>query len=176
MNTFLSHQLTLFLLMFPAHFANGSPVFGHRLAQNTFLAKPIDDFFPLSWRPVFGSHKTIAGFIAGPVAGLLSLVVSYQVISTHLQIDPFLYASVQGELAVMGDAIKSWVKRKKGVPAGLPWLPFDQIDYLLLSIPCLWLLLPLSYMEVIYIIFQGFMLSIVGSSLSYMLGFKERWF
>jgi len=52
----------------------------------------------------------------------------------------------QGLGAMTGDAVKSFFKRRRGIPPGARWLPADQLDFivgaLLLSAPALKLGLP----------------------------------
>jgi CDP-2,3-bis-(O-geranylgeranyl)-sn-glycerol synthase len=33
--------------------------------------------------------------------------------------------------AMTGDSVKSYFKRRRGVPPGAPWIPFDQLDFVL---------------------------------------------
>jgi CDP-2,3-bis-(O-geranylgeranyl)-sn-glycerol synthase len=116
----------------PAYAANGFPViFGGGL--------PIDmgrKF--LDGKPIFGSHKTFRGFLAGFTAGLLVSIVQTIVLQSELASDfarllPFQFNVLIGSMialgALTGDLVHSFVKRRMGKVEGAPLPLADQIDF-----------------------------------------------
>jgi CDP-2,3-bis-(O-geranylgeranyl)-sn-glycerol synthase len=46
----------------------------------------------------------------------------------------FLFGAFVGFLALAGDAIESYAKRRTGRPRGAPWFPFDQLDFVVFGL------------------------------------------
>lgn len=46
----------------------------------------------------------------------------------------FLFGALVGFFALAGDAVESYFKRKSGRPRGAPWIPFDQLDFVVFGI------------------------------------------
>ena len=121
-------------LLLPAYLANMAPVICRCIP---FLDVPLDFGRKIGKNPIFGPHKTWRGLIAGMMA---AIAVSYlQYLGTSLEflrdlsvIDYSAWPLVGLSLgfgAIAGDAIESHFKRKRGIPPGKPWIPFDQIDF-----------------------------------------------
>lgn len=120
-------------LLLPMYFANGAPVIANRIVFLKGLG------IPLSER-LLGTHKTLRGLVAGMVGGWLAIAIlfliagSYSVGIFQINLPVFLVFSVFGVWlglgALIGDALKSFVKRKIKIPPGKPWVPFDQIDFI----------------------------------------------
>ena len=77
---------------------------------------------------IFGDHKTWAGFFSGVI---VAAFVGFFLSKLYW---PFDFSAVQwsalaGIGALIGDAVKSFFKRRVGIKSGKPWIPFDQIDY-----------------------------------------------
>ena len=118
----------------PAYAANGFPViFGGGL--------PIDigrKFF--DGKPIFGSHKTYRGFLAGFVAGVLvslaqTLVLQTEFAEDFAQLLPFQFNVFVGSMialgALIGDLVHSFVKRRIGKVEGAPLPLADQVDFVI---------------------------------------------
>ena len=143
----------------PAYCANALAVFGG--------GKPVD--FGRKWRGkrVFGDGKTWRGLIIGVVAGTLfglmwfylsksgPLNETYYNVFDFRITDPLfgLYLSIG---AMFGDLVKSFFKRRLGIPPGKPWFPFDQIDYTLGA---------LAFASIIYLPDWWVWLIIIGSGI-----------
>ena len=133
--------LTALYFMLPAYFANMAPVF----VRNIHLfEQPLDFGKSIDGRRIFGGHKTIRGIIAGVIFGTVLFAVQvwlyrFPVFQSISLIDygQFFaaYAVVPGALlgagAVAGDAVKSFFKRRADIQPGKPWIPFDQIDFVI---------------------------------------------
>jgi CDP-2,3-bis-(O-geranylgeranyl)-sn-glycerol synthase len=46
----------------------------------------------------------------------------------------FLFGAVVGLFALVGDAVKSYFKRRLGKEGGAPWVPFDQLDFVVFGL------------------------------------------
>ena len=117
--------------IFPAYCANAAPViFGGGLPMD-FEKKFFDD------KPLFGSHKTIRGFLAGVIIGTLVGIVQTLIFNTFLQ-QYNLYFQYSFELGIVisigaltGDLIESFVKRRLNRSPGSSLPIGDQIDFIL---------------------------------------------
>lgn len=54
-----------------------------------------------------------------------------------------LYGAVLGFAALVGDAVKSYFKRRLGKEGGAPWVPFDQLDFVVFGLAAAFLAAPL---------------------------------
>jgi CDP-2,3-bis-(O-geranylgeranyl)-sn-glycerol synthase len=112
--------LTLILFVFPVYVANGIPVVLGGGTRLDFDRKFIDG------KPIFGSGKTIRGFIAGVLAG----AVAAGLITGFYPLSFFAYSGFQflGGLAMalgtmVGDAVGSFFKRRLGIESGKQFFP-----------------------------------------------------
>lgn len=179
---FESSQAIWFFL--PAALGNAVPVIAHVYKWVPFLNKPMD--FGLSWKGkrILGDHKTWRGFVFAVLTG--AAVCSLQkylylnlpdlrslYIYDFTNINPLVLGSLMGGGAIIGDAVKSFLKRQNGIDPGQKWLIFDQIDYVLggLAFAGLYLqlyLIPSSYVLVIF-----FGMHFLSTFISWKLGWKE---
>jgi len=117
--------------IFPAYCANAAPViFGG--------GQPMDfgkRFF--DGKPLFGSHKTVRGFLAGLIVGtLVGLVQTLLFEQVLFQYSPqFKYPIFLGFAlslgALTGDLIESFIKRRLSRVPGSSLPVADQIDFIL---------------------------------------------
>ncbi len=121
----------------PAYGANMAPVFARRWK---FLEKPIHERY-------FGVNKTWRGIVVATFAGGIVFLIQqifYKIgFDTVAFIDygdfPFYFGFLMGFGAIMGDLVKSYQKRKEGIPPGEHWVPFDQIDFVIGALIGIWL-------------------------------------
>jgi CDP-2,3-bis-(O-geranylgeranyl)-sn-glycerol synthase len=119
-------------LMLPAYVANASAV---KLGGGT----PMDFGKVLrDGRRVFGPGKTWRGFLLGGLLGLVAGGVLHQLAPYAPGMTDFGAGSlwvlpVSGLAwgALLGDAVKSFVKRRVGKARGEPWLGPDQLDFVI---------------------------------------------
>ena len=97
---------------------------------------------------MLGSHKTWRGLLSGMVMGTLAYeaqrcIDAYGIARDLALLDyaahPLLPGLLMGLGAGIGDAIKSFFKRRLAIAPGATWIGFDQLDfvvgaYLLVSI------------------------------------------
>jgi len=184
MNWIFIFQCLWFFL--PAYFANMAPTFAKKAGILKSLAKPIDLGKNFRGKPIFGSHKTWRGMISGIVLGIL---ISYfqkilfqfsffQKISflNYQKLNVFFLGFLLSFGALFGDLISSFFKRRKSIKPGNPWIPFDQISFVIgafffvlpffkISISAWFLILFLSFF--LHVIFNrlGFWLKISDSKI-----------
>jgi len=116
--------------IFPAYVANAIPVLlgGGRAIDG---GRKMRD-----GKSVFGSHKTIRGFVAGILAGTLVGAAQNAVLQSGILWDvgfPFQFSIWLGFVisfgALMGDLVHSFVKRRIGIAEGAPLPVADQLDF-----------------------------------------------
>jgi CDP-2,3-bis-(O-geranylgeranyl)-sn-glycerol synthase len=113
----------------PAYLANMFP----SLAKNLpFLNYPV-------WENKLGKNKTWRGVvIATLIGGLvfwLQKIAYIQGFTSWAVIDysgfSLLFGFLMGFGAIFGDLVESYYKRKIGIAPGKPWIPFDQLDFVI---------------------------------------------
>ncbi len=121
-----------FWFILPAYVANAVPViFGGGVAID--FGKKMSD-----GKPIFGSHKTLRGFTAGLIAGVLTSVVQTVVLQSIALpgfVLPFRFNVLIGFMislgALLGDLAHSFVKRRIGLIDGASFPVVDQLDFVL---------------------------------------------
>ena len=104
--------------IFPAYCANAIPVLLGGGLPLDFNKKFRDG------KSLFGPSKTFKGFFSGLVIGTLVGVAESQVFGFHIM---FGFATALG--ALLGDLVKSFVKRRLGIPSGSTLPIADQLDF-----------------------------------------------
>ena len=126
--------------------ANMAPVFAMKLFPH--LDARIDG--GRNWKdgkPVLGPGKTWRGFIAacllGAITAALQSLIRFVDLAPERDLSSFFYSrsgGIHGPLilgfmlglgAILGDSVKSFFKRRTGREGGAPWVPFDQLDFVL---------------------------------------------
>ncbi len=149
-----------------------------------FVAVPIDGGRTLWGKRILGDHKTWRGLIAGIVAGTLvfemqRFVYEAQVASPLALIDysvhPLLPGLLMGLGAGVGDAIKSFFKRRIDIEPGASWPVFDQLDFFLGA----YLFVSFVYAPPFLLMLASLPIILLGNlasnAVGYWLGFKETW-
>ena len=179
------HAQTLLQLLYffaPAYVADMSPV----LVSRSFkaLAVPIDSGRSLGGKRIFGDHKTWRGLLAGVVAG--GLVSEFQRLAYQAGIarglalidysaHPLVPGLLMGLGSGVGDAVKSFFKRRIGIPPGASWLVFDQLDFFFGA----YVFVCVVYVPPILPALAGlpivFFANVAVNALGYCFGLKETW-
>lgn len=178
----LTLSLKCIYLMLPAYAANMAPVW----FKNAFswMAVPLDRGALFRGEPLFGSHKTLRGVVTGIVLAMAVAFVQYllRTIPFFQQLSLADYGQwlalgfLMGSGALIGDLIKSFIKRRVGIQPGKPFIPFDQVDFvagaLLLSYPLIhppWEIVAASFV-------LSFVLHIVTNHVAFWLKIRqEKW-
>jgi CDP-2,3-bis-(O-geranylgeranyl)-sn-glycerol synthase len=152
------HGLWLFL---PAYLANMAPVFVAKILPG--WNAPIDGGrVAKDGKRVLGAGKTWRGLVGGALfGGLVALAMvaiaphwgivngwdfgSVQAVVLGGPSGPgeelgtptwhiALFGAIVGTMALIGDAAKSYFKRRTGRDGGAPWFPFDQLDFVVFGL------------------------------------------
>lgn len=153
-------------LMLPAYLAN--------------MAPPFTRYWPGWNRPIsrkwLGDHKTVVGFGAGLTVAMAATFVQSK-LNWHGGLLPYaewpLLGLAFGVGAMGGDSLKSFVKRLKGIPPGRPWIPMDQLDFVVGSLLLVMPIARVEWPDIVIIIFVSFAGDIVVNHLSFALGIRE---
>lgn len=132
--------LSSFYFFMPSYIANMMPVFVKKI---NFLNSSVD--FNKEWRGkrIFGDHKTWRGLFFGTLSGVIIFELQRSlykngILSGFAQINyseaPFSLGILLGFSALFGDLVKSFFKRRWGIRPGQPWVPFDQLDFIIMAI------------------------------------------
>ncbi|MEO3993444.1 MAG: CDP-2,3-bis-(O-geranylgeranyl)-sn-glycerol synthase [Desulfurococcaceae archaeon TW002] len=129
MSKVLEYVLRVVMLYLPAMIANAIPLICRRYVFRN--PHPIDlkkNFY--DGRRLFGDNKSIEGFIVGVIAGaLIGLAYGYYMPS---RISEWIsYGFLSGVGAMSGDLLNSFIKRRIGMKPGQPFIPLDQISFII---------------------------------------------
>ncbi|MFC1810765.1 CDP-2,3-bis-(O-geranylgeranyl)-sn-glycerol synthase [Patescibacteria group bacterium] len=166
-------ELLKFSLIFflPAYFANAMPVIASGLKIFPSLAKPINE-------KVFGKTKTYRGFVVGTGAAILiGAILNYLGIYYYFEyeVNIWVLAFLLGFGALLGDLIKSFIKRRIGKKSGEPWVIFDQIDYVIGALLLSSVIMTPPIEVIITLLIISPLLSLLANIIAYTLKIKKVW-
>lgn len=182
--------MTFFLqclyFMMPAYIANMAPVFAEKFGVLKFLARPIDGGRTFRGAQIFGEHKTWRGFVVGVASAVVIIWLQnflyafsvFQEISlvNYFEINLWFLGFLFGFGALFGDLIKSFFKRRAGVASGAPWIPFDQIDFVLGALIFVNFIFKTSWPLVVVVLLVTPILHILANRIGYFLKIKNtKW-
>ena len=164
----------------------------YRLAQLAYLMLPVyvanmAPPFSRYWsgwnRPIsrrwLGEHKTVVGFALGLVAAVMTAFIQSRVHweGGMLPYDQWLLLGFATGLGAMGgDSLKSFFKRRLGIGPGRPWIPADQLDFIIGGLLMLSFWVNLSWTDAVYILVVSFAGDILVNHISFRLGIRDtRW-
>ncbi|MBP9669615.1 MAG: CDP-archaeol synthase [Candidatus Pacebacteria bacterium] len=162
----------------PAYVANMAPVFAHAFQL------PLGN--PVSVR-LFGDHKTVRGVLAGVVAALAVVAIQkvlflygyplFKALSLleYSGISVLLYGCAFGLGALGGDMAKSFFKRRLHREPGSPWVPFDQLDFVIGALLCVYPLFQLPMHFLVILLVTTPVLHLMANVLGYFLHLKKVW-
>ncbi|MDA1197195.1 MAG: CDP-2,3-bis-(O-geranylgeranyl)-sn-glycerol synthase [Nanoarchaeota archaeon] len=168
--------------MLPAYFANMAPV----IVKNgfSFLAVPIDGGRLIRGKPVLGAHKTWRGFIFAVVFGIVTAFIQHLLSDipwfsslSIVSYDSWLvWGMLLGSGAIIGDLIESFFKRRSNVSSGKPWIPLDQLDFVIGGLLFAWVAVDLTLSLIFSVLVVSFVLDIMVNHLAYFLKIRgEKW-
>ncbi len=178
--------VTSLYLFLPAYAANMAPVIAARLNLFPSLALPLDGGRRVGATPLFGPHKTVRGIVVGILAGVGTAVLQeflavWSVFFRDLTQFPFdtessiLWGVVLGGGALLGDLVKSAIKRRLRIPPGSRWFPWDQLDMAIGGLLGGALLYSLSWQTVLTVLLLTPFIGLLVNAGSYLLKIKEAW-
>jgi len=135
----LNYLLSVFWLLAPAGLANMLPTLMRWLP---FLDYPIDGGRKFRGKRLLGKNKTVRGFVFGVLGGILGVYIQQITYPWTQGISWIIYPEINmwwlgfllGFGALLGDSVKSFFKRQRGIKPGQSWMPFDQIDWVIGSL------------------------------------------
>ncbi len=152
----------------PAYFSNASAV----LWGKYYGSRRLDLGRSFRGKPLFGSHKTIEGFLGAIFTAFAISVIQRSFFRRPTPIEGFLL----GLGAMVGDAFGSFLKRRIGIAPGEPFWIGDQDLFVLFAILFVY---PLFHMPLSWIVFLLVITPVIHISfnvLAYKLGLKDvRW-
>ena len=129
-----------------------------------------------------GGNKTVAAYYAAPLGALATVYLQRQMnewssacsILDYGRSDLWLIGLLFGLGAVLGDHIKSFIKRRLGISPGARWWPFDQLDFaiggLVLSGPIVgWIGWERTSIIMLFVL----LIHPVGNRIGYLLGLRN---
>src|SRR2546430_2538701 len=165
----LCRALQLAYFMAPAYVANMAPPF---VRYWKGWNRPIS-------RRWLGEHKTVLGFVVGVLAAMLVTFAQWRLAwsgSIVAYEEWPLLGLLFGVGAMAGDSAKSFFKRRLGVEPGRPWIPFDQLDFVLGALVLVAPRVAPAWADVVTILLLSFCGHILVNHLGYWLGVRDtRW-
>ncbi len=145
--------------------ANGAPVIASRIMGDT-LSRPLDGGLILNdGRPLFGKSKTIRGIVASVAVTAIVAPVIGMTVSTG--------ALIAG-LAMAGDLLSSFIKRRRGLAASARATGLDQIPESLIPALAGMAWLGLGVLDVLAIVIAFFFAVILMSRLLFKLNIRKH--
>ncbi len=172
--------------MLPAYFANMAPVFAQKLGILKFLAKPVDAGRTFCGQPIFGANKTWRGFVVGISTAMITALMQYFLYFTpffkklslldYSQFNPWLLGFLFGFGALFGDLVKSFFKRRFSIAPSKPWIPFDQIDFVIGALIFVSLIFCPPWQATLVVLLVTPVLHILTNQIGYLLKIKNtKW-
>lgn len=141
---------------------------------------------PFSHTPILrrwlGENKTIAAYYVAPIGSTATIYLQQQCggwskligLFDYNHGDLWLIGISLGIGAVLGDHIKSFIKRRAGIPPGDRWWPFDQLDFVfggvLLALPLVgWI----GWDRLLVICLFVLLIHPIGNRIGYYLGLRR---
>lgn len=160
------HAIELLYLMLPVYAAN--------------MAAPFARLLPGTPRPIcerwLGAHKTWRGCLLALLAAAATTFAQSRIGWAHslIRYDGALALGLScGAAAMLGDSVKSFFKRRRGIAPGQPWIPADQLDYVVAGLLVLRTRYAFSLADAAAILAFSFIGSLVVNRLSARLHIKD---
>lgn len=175
------NYLEVIYFALPAFAANAAPVLTARLGLLKSLTIPLDGGLKWRGRPLLGKNKTWRGITAAIVFAACTTALQYTVVGPPRLPAPLetslMYALVYGMfvgiICMAGDAVESFVKRAFDIASGEPFIPFDQIDYMIAFLIGTWWLFDWSYANALFLLLCTFFANLITNFLMYKVGIKS---
>jgi len=170
------HDWLMALLFFlPAGVANATPVIANKIPLVNKWATPVDFGLSLRGKRLLGDNKTWRGiFTATLLAGVTGWLLYPLVTNDQSRGAVFGLSLLMGFGAMLGDSVESFIKRKRNVPAGHSWFPFDQIDYIIGGLVLVAPFADISAKTLGLIFVTYFTLHLASAYFAYLIGLKDR--
>ncbi|MCX5666098.1 MAG: CDP-archaeol synthase [Candidatus Omnitrophica bacterium] len=135
--------------LLPAALGNHTASCGNRLWLPAILknglaklARPVDLGAEWNGREIFGKNKTWRGLLVGILAGIITAGIQAllffktdffkaNTLIDYQKVNFIALGALMGGGALIGDLVKSFIKRRLDLPPGRPWFPWDQLDWII---------------------------------------------
>jgi CDP-2,3-bis-(O-geranylgeranyl)-sn-glycerol synthase len=165
----LYRVVQLAYLMGPAYAANMAPPF----------VRYWRGWNPPISRRWLGAHKTVVGFGLGVLAAVVATFVQSRIgwEGSLVAYQDWTALGLRfGVGAMAGDAAKSFVKRRLDIAPGRPFIPWDQIDFVLGALALVWGRAALGWADLALILLLSVAGHVLVNHLGYRLGIRDvRW-
>ena len=156
----------LLYLMLPVYLANMTPPF---VKYWRGWNRPICE-------RLLGSHKTVIGFASGVLAAVVTAFLQSRIgwSGSLVDYDRWLGLGLAcGVGALIGDALKSLIKRRCGIAPGERWVPADQLDFVVGGLVALSPFVSLGVLDVAIIVTVSFLGDLAVNQVSFRLGIRD---
>lgn len=175
------HQYFLILyIALPAFVANMVPIIATKLDLCPRLNTPLDNGVIFRGRRLLGKNKTVRGLFFGTVCG--ALISSLQHILPFLPeikfttlSTAFLFGALAGFGALVGDALASIIKRQLDIASGKPFIPLDQIDYIIGFLIFTFPIMHWTWQESLFLLIFALIANPLINITAYFLGIKKTY-
>ena len=119
--------------------------------------------------PIFGSHKTMRGVLAGIIAGTL-IGIGESLFDPRLALGGFVISCG----AVLGDLLGAFVKRRLHVEPGRAFPVLDQLDFVLGGLTLGYSFFPIGLVSAVLVVVVTPPIHLATNYGAYLLGIKKK--
>ncbi|MFH0834352.1 MAG: CDP-archaeol synthase [Patescibacteria group bacterium] len=171
----------LLYLALPAFVANMLPVFATKINFWPWLNFPVDGGKKIFSNRIFGANKSFRGLIVGTVGGaavgaIQFFLTKYDIFSLPIFANFFaaiIFGALAGLGALVGDLAGSFLKRLFQVAPGRPFIPIDQIDYIVGLLVFTNFLIHWDWRAIIFLLIFATIVNPIMNISGYFLGVKK---
>lgn len=170
----MNEWLAAFWFFLPAGFSNMAPVLANKIPLLNRWDTPLDFGKTFKGTRLFGDNKRWRGVVFGTAIATAVGLLQYRVLGAAESSDLIIAAGAMGFGALIGDAVESLFKRRRGIPSGEKWIPFDQTDFIIGGLLFAALVVDITLADVVRILIIYVGLHFAVSYIGYLFGFKEK--
>lgn len=171
----MNNLIEAFWFFLPAGIANLSPVIAARMPLLKNWKAPLDMGKSINGQRVLGANKTWRGLLFGALMAALTAGIIYEIRDSNNSLaTAMIIGGLMGFGALIGDAVESFFKRRRGVKPGDAWFPFDQTDYIIGGLVIVAPFTDVSLALALAVFFLYFVLHVVTSYFGYLVGLKDK--
>jgi CDP-2,3-bis-(O-geranylgeranyl)-sn-glycerol synthase len=175
--------LEIIYIALPAFAANAAPVLANRWEIWKALAVPVDGNAIWQGMPLLGKHKTWRGVLVAMLGAAAVALLQYMLglslfPSAFPLAEVFMTASYGvfvGVLCMVGDMVGSFFKRRLRIQSGKPFIPMDQINYMIVFLLGTWPMFAWKIDELIFLLIFAFFINTITNFVAYVIGIKSTY-
>lgn len=168
--------LSALYFFLPGYIANMCPVVAGAMA--------LPGGWPVSVR-FLGEGKTWRGLCAAIFGAVLTVWIQRSLqgsiafeslrLVDYMSVNVVLFGVLFGGGAIGGDMLKSLCKRRLGIPRGRPFIPFDQLDFVIGGLLFVAPVYMLDWERILVLFFFTPILHLATNMIGFLLGMKKEW-